>query len=482
VVTKRRLCADCSTPVARDHEGERCSPCERSGRRHVPPAALWEDAELLEALGSRHFGRVMAAYRRAHDPLMTQQTVADLLELTQAQVSRLENADAPPANLIKLQRWSRALSIPARLLWFAPATGGDQNAASLSGAPWSDMAAKSEHNGESESVERRQFLKAAGAAAIGATLLTGSTTATKPATQGTIAEGVRDMTRQLRALDNRFGGGHSRSVATSYLTTIVEPQLHAVRGPVAERRKLYGAAAELQHLVGWMSFDTGRPGPGRKHLRLALKLCQEAGDDALAAEMLAGMSHQETFHGSPNAAVDLALAAGHSARRAGSPALRAEASVMEAHALARQKDRTGALAALGDAERAFNASDLTASPDWFGYFDHAYLAAKFGHTFKELGMPAEAEQFARRSLDMTDGYDRGRLFNTALLASALADQGRIEESCVTAATAVRMSDAVRSVRGSSYLTDVGRRLAPHRNTSEVVDLFDLMADAGLPTP
>jgi len=476
VTTGHRVCAQCATPLARDQSGSRCSPCQRSGQHPPDLAALWRDDRLLAALRSRHFGRVIAAYRHAIEPIVTQRTVGELLGLTQAQVSRLEAAQVPPANLVKLQRWSAALGIPPDLLWFAPADKFEHLAAT-NGRTWT----RSQHDGDT--VERRKFLMAAGATAIGATLLTGPDVVTaRPTNRGCIAEGVRDMTRHFRALDNRFGGGHSRSVASSYLSTIVEPQLRNVRGPDSDRRPLYTAAAELHHLIGWMTFDIGQPVAGHQHLRQALKLCQEAGDDALAGEMLAGMSHQTAFHGSPSAAIDLALAAGHSASRSGTPALRAEAAVMEAHALALQKNRSGALAALGDAERAFNASDLSASPDWLSYFDHAYLAAKFGHTFKELGMPTEAEQFARRSLDMTDGYDRGLLFNTALLAAALADQGKIEESCATAASAVRMSDAVRSVRGTTYLTDVGTRLAPNRSLPDVKELFELMVEAGLPTP
>jgi transcriptional regulator with XRE-family HTH domain len=476
VAAGHRRCTKCTTPLARDQTGRLCSPCERFGREHVPPSGVWHEASVSEALRSRHFGRVMTAYRQSHDPVMTQAAMGQLLELTQAQVSRIENAVVPPAHLVKLQRWAAALGVPAELLWFAPASRGDGSVTAWNAT----VPAESQRNGES--VERRKFLKV-GATAIGATLLAGPAAATtRRVSPGCITDGVRDMTRHFRGLDNRFGGGHSKSVATAYLTTIVEPQLREAGGRAADRKRLLSAAAELQHLVGWMSFDTGQPSDGHRYMRQALKLCQEAGNDALVAEMLAGMSHQATFHGSANSAVDLALAAGHSAKRAGSPALRAEAAVMEAHALALGSDRPGALNALGEAERAFNASDPSNSPEWLSYFDHAYLAAKFGHTFKELGMAAEAELFARRSLDMTDGYDRGRMFNTALLASALADQGKLEESCATAAAAVRMSVAVRSVRGTSYLTDVGRRLAPHRRVHAVADLFDLMADAGLPTP
>jgi hypothetical protein len=69
---------------------------------------------------------------------------------------------------------------------------------------------------------------------------------------------------------------------------------------------------------------------------------------------------------------------------------------------------------------------------------------------------------ARRSLDMIGGYDRGHLFNLALLASILADQRRIEEACETGLTAVRLASEMQSVRAVAYLVDLSHRLAPFR--------------------
>jgi hypothetical protein len=95
---------------------------------------------------------------------------------------------------------------------------------------------------------------------------------------------------------------------------------------------------------------------------------------------------------------------------------------MEAHGLALVNDARGCLAALRESEQAFAAAEDRDRSEWLAYFDGAYLVAKFGRCFRDLRRPAEAERFARRSLDMIDGYDRGRLFNLVLRASVLADQ------------------------------------------------------------
>jgi tetratricopeptide (TPR) repeat protein len=256
--------------------------------------------------------------------------------------------------------------------------------------------------------------------------------------------------------------------------------MRSVRSVVKD--DLYEAAAELHQLAGWMAYDIGQASEGRQRLRQALRLCNKAGNDGLYAEMLAGMSHHAAFLGSPETAVDLALAAQHAAKNAGIAALSAEVAVMEAHGLALQGDKQGCLAALREAERAFCRFNAADTPAWLSYFDGAYLAAKFAHSFRDLGRPCEAEQFARRSLEMSDGYERGRLFNTALLASTLADQRRIDEACSVGAAAIEMVDTVRSVRAVSYLADLSRRLAPFRAEVAVKLLYNRMTDVGVPLP
>lgn len=117
-----------------------------------------------------------------------------------------------------------------------------------------------------------------------------------------------------------------------------------------------------------------------------------------------------------------------------------------------------------------------------GYFDGAYLSAKFAHVFRDLGRPKEAERFARRSLDMIEGYDRGKLFNMALLASTLADQRRIEEACTAGAQAVQMTETVRSVRTLAYLANLDRKLTPFRQHTAVKDLLRDLKQVGAHVP
>lgn len=483
---QRDACRVCDARLASDNRAAVCGPCARrkSGEAGTAPAvpdAFWNQPEICNPLMERNFGKFLRAYREAHREEITQTDVAGWLGLTQGQVSRLERAAKPVQDLGKLDRWARALRIPQRCLWFT--LSPQPSDAYISGSRGASL--RSAANTEGDDLHRRQFLKAtsAGVATVGTSLLQGIMLTAAPASARTGIPQVdilQEVTQTFRRVDNRYGGGHSRSALTSYLASSVEPLLQDGRAVGRTRDELFAGAAEMHQLAGWMSYDTGQTAAGRHHMRRALRLCQEAGDDALAGEMLAGMSHHAAFHGSPAAAVDLALAARQAAKRCGLPALRAEAAVMEAHGLALQADKTGCLHALNEAEQVFTAVDHAQTPPWLSYFDDAYLAAKFAHAFRDLGMPREAEKFARRSLEMHEGYERGRLFNTALLAATLADQSRIDEACAAATTAVHMTGTVRSVRSVAYLADVGRRLSPFRDNAEVQTLYRRMAAVGLP--
>jgi hypothetical protein len=98
-------------------------------------------------------------------------------------------------------------------------------------------------------------------------------------------------------------------------------------------------------------------------------------------------------------------------------------------------------------------------PAWLSYFDEAYMAAKFGHCFKELGDGPQAENFAKRSLDMVDGYTRGRTFNVLLLANAQLQQRDLDAACVTGNQALDLAAELRSARTIRYTRDLRRRMS-----------------------
>jgi len=124
------------------------------------------------------------------------------------------------------------------------------------------------------------------------------------------------------------------------------------------------------------------------------------------------MSQQAAYLRDGRTAVDAAQAARRHAIRSDVPALVSEAAAMEAHGHALRRDVRACLVAMRRAERTLDAVGDERRPPWLEYFDRAYLAAKFAHALHALGEAKAAERFAVRSLRMSEGYERGRLFNT----------------------------------------------------------------------
>jgi hypothetical protein len=331
-------------------------------------------------------------------------------------------------------------------------------------------------------VERRQFIVnatfAAGVYASSAirwlTTPTPASALTKPSRQVGKAdiEAIREVTKTFLRLDNLFGGGRARPTVVRYLHDEVAPLLRQGNYSDTVRDELFAAAAELTRLAGWMAYDLEQHGLAQRYLIQALRLAGEAQDHALGGEILAGMSHQAVYVGQPDDALDLARAAQVSAGKAGLPALLAESLIMEAHAHAINKDASACARALNAAEHAF-AKSQTDTPAWLGYFDEAYMAAKFGHCFRELSDSAQAEHFARRSLDMVDGYTRGRTFNVLLLANAHLQQRNLDEACAAGRQALDLAAGLNSARAVRYTRDLRRRMTPFGKQPSISEFQEL---------
>lgn len=285
-------------------------------------------------------------------------------------------------------------------------------------------------------------------------------------------EAIRRMHARFGRLDNRFGAGEVRDAAVAYLANDVAPILRDGRFNRATGAALFTTAAELNQLVGWMSHDISAHGLGQRYLIQALNLSRSADNTALSAEILAAMSHQATYLGDGSTAVDLAQAAGQLAVRSGIAALTAEAHVMEAHGHATLGQSAECARSLDAAEKTLDRADRAADPIWIGYFDEAYLSAKFGHCFRALGDHANAIHFASNSLNMKSpsDYARGRAFNLSLLADSYARAGRVEEACDVGQQAVTATEQLHSKRAIRYLRQLRATLRPAAATETVRDL------------
>ncbi len=280
-------------------------------------------------------------------------------------------------------------------------------------------------------------------------------------------DAVRKMNSAFRDLDNRVGGGKVRSTLVQYLHSSVAPLL---RGSYTEPigRQLFATTAELTKLAGWAAYDLEEHGLAQRYLIQALRMSRAAGDAGLGAEILAAMSHQAIYVGRPGDAIDLARAARISARSAGLAALESECHVIEAHGHAARADSSSCAGSLNAAQRAFARAE-GARPPWLEYFDEAYLSAKTAHCFRDTARTARTARtahFAERSLNMSDGYVRGRAFNLCLLASARADDDP-HEAVRISTEALEIVSGLESQRTLAYLRDLRHRLARYATLPDV---------------
>ena len=280
-------------------------------------------------------------------------------------------------------------------------------------------------------------------------------------------QAVRAVTATFRTLDNRFGGGYGRSSVTAYLNDEAAPMLMHASYTAEIGSALHSAIAELMLLAGWMAYDLEQHATAAGYLIQALSLAEDSGDTALGAEILAGMSHQAAYLGEPAEAVDMARAAGQCAKRAGQRALLAEALAAEAHGHALAGSPRSAIACLTAAETALGSADPTNAPAYLGYFDAAYLAAKSAQALRDAGDSAGAIEHALRSLQMQDGYNRGRVFNLVLLATAHTLAGQVDQAAATGSLALAQARTLNSARTRHYVRDLARRLNPYQHIPEV---------------
>jgi tetratricopeptide (TPR) repeat protein len=147
---------------------------------------------------------------------------------------------------------------------------------------------------------------------------------------------------------------------------------------------------------------------------------------------------------------------------------------MEAHGQARAGNSASCAAALSAAEIALDQADRSSDPHWTGYFDEAYMSAKFGHCLRELGDHQHAIKFAERSLKMNDGFEQGRVFNLTLLAHSHAQRGDVDQACAVGQDATEAAAGMNSHRVVNHLRDFRQALKPAEGSADVAALDEAL--------
>ncbi|WP_335933299.1 DNA-binding protein NsdB [Streptomyces sp. PTD5-9] len=236
-------------------------------------------------------------------------------------------------------------------------------------------------------------------------------------------EALERSVEVFRAWDASRGGGLQRKAVVGQLNEV--GGMLAYRHPEHLQRRLWGVAANLAVLAGWMSHDIGLEPTAQKYFLIAAHAAREGGDRPRAGEALSRAARQMVHLGRPDDALDLMKLAKSGSGDLVLPRTQAMLCTIEAWAQASMGQGQAMRRTLGRAEELFvsDRSDVP-PPPWMQMFDeadfHGMQALAF-RTFAEHdpSVAAVAQRHAKRALELrVDGRQRSKIFDYISLASA----------------------------------------------------------------
>ena len=273
---------------------------------------------------------------------------------------------------------------------------------------------------------------------------------------------LESTTAMFRQWDAQCGGGLRRKAVVGQLHEVTdllqEPQ------PEATSRRLFGCAAELAELAGWMSYDVGLQPNAQKYFVLALHAAKEAGDKALGSYILSSMSRQMIHLGRPDDALELVHLAQYGSRDCATSRTQAMLYAMEARAYANMGQPSKCKRAVRMAEDTFSdaGEDGDPEPDWIRFFSEAELNGENAHSYRDLAYVAGrsptyaslAEPVMQRAVDLfrdDSEHQRSYALNLVGMATVHLIKREPEQSTALAQQALDVAAKVRSERVNTRL-------------------------------
>lgn len=227
----------------------------------------------------------------------------------------------------------------------------------------------------------------------------------------------------FRAWDASRGGGLQRKAVVGQLNEV--GGMLAYHHPDHLQRRLWGVAANLAVLAGWMSHDIGLEPTAQKYFVIAAHAAREGGDRPRAGEALSRAARQMVHLGRPDDALDLMKLAKSGSGEETLPRTRAMLHTIEAWAQASMGRAQAMRRTLGEAEELFvsDKGDVP-PPSWMQMFDEADMHGMQALAYRTLAEydPAAAgiaQRHAKQALELREGgRQRSKIFDYISMASA----------------------------------------------------------------
>ena len=236
-------------------------------------------------------------------------------------------------------------------------------------------------------------------------------------------EELEESVKVFRAWDAARGGGLQRKAVVGQLNEV--GGMLAYRHPADVQRRLWGVAANLAVLAGWMSHDVGLEPTAQKYFVIAAHAAREGGDRPRAGEALSRAARQMVHLGRPDDALDLMKLAKTGSGDEVLPRTQAMLYTIEAWAQASMGKGQAMRRTLGQAEDLFvsDRGDVP-PPSWMQTFREEDLYGMQALAYRTLaehepGAAVHAQYFAEKALALrVDGRQRSKIFDFLSMASA----------------------------------------------------------------
>lgn len=279
----------------------------------------------------------------------------------------------------------------------------------------------------------------------------------------------------FRAWDASRGGGLQRKAVVGQLNEV--GGMLAFRHPPQLQRRLWGVAANLAGLAGWMSHDVGLEPTAQKYFLIAAHAAREGHDRPRAGEALSRAARQMIHLGRPQEALDLMRLAVSGTGDQALPRNRAMLCTIEAWALAALGRGQAVRQSLRQAEDLFTGGDGGCRPpSWMQNFDEADLHGMQALAYRVLAdhEPAAARTAQVHALSALElrrtGHERSRTFDHLSMASACFIDGDPEQGERHARLALGSIRQTSSHRTWDRLREMYRLTARYARTEPVSSL------------
>lgn len=493
--TDKRRCTcggcQCGAVLARDNPGRVCGACIRHAGipAEAPswPDDFWNHPSMQAARRTEDMGQVCRAYRHHPDHRLPdgrpvpQEWIAVWLELSQAQICRIERGSSGVRTPQRLSRWADALKMPPTYTWFAD---GDHDVSD------SDRVAGTvgeEGQGKEDAVKRRTVVTLPLAISVAATGI-GANDSDQPWNRiarvlsgqaplddlvlDTLDDRTTDFFRREELVPNR-------KLAAGLRTHIQRLSAIFANNPPSTthlRRRLLSTTGEALALYGWVAFDLGDQPAAERFYGLANNAARDAGDGPLQACVLAYRSYLAEAHGDYPHALELLRSAQSLNNAATNPATGAWLAAREAEIAALlPHEKVAAERALARAAATYGSARPNAERSWTTFLNPSRLGSIAVTTYTRLDHPDLDATANAVIAGLESGDEKLHAIVLADVATAKMHRQEFTSAAVYATNALSATLTHDVLMGTQRLRRIQHEVAHRTDIPAMRDLHDLLA-------